>query len=48
MDWSPINLSALPLLTDGHQPSAEVVQKLGKRTSVPTAWMALKRFTEVE
>ncbi|HTN19441.1 MAG TPA: hypothetical protein VL125_03155 [Pelobium sp.] len=48
LDWSPINLSALPLLTEGYQQSAEVLQKLGNGTAVHTAWIALKRFTVVE
>jgi hypothetical protein len=28
LDWSPVNLSELPLFTDEHQQSAEVVQEL--------------------
>ncbi|HTN21649.1 MAG TPA: hypothetical protein VL125_14295 [Pelobium sp.] len=48
LDWSPVNLSAIPLLTDGHQQSAEVLQKLCKTTTLPTAWIALKRFAVAE
>ncbi|HTN19907.1 MAG TPA: hypothetical protein VL125_05510 [Pelobium sp.] len=41
LDWNPVNLFVLPLLTDGHQQSAEVLQKLGNGTTVHTAWIAL-------
>jgi hypothetical protein len=56
LDWSPINLSALPLLTEGHQQSAEVLQKLGNGTpftrlglrSKDLPWWNEQRFGSLE
>nr|WP_294893993.1 hypothetical protein [uncultured Pedobacter sp.] len=48
LDWSPVNVFALPLLTDEHQQSAKVLQKFRDSTTAHTAWIALKRFTAVE